>query len=93
MSLRTMIVSAVVLALALAGYMGVAAWTIPAGAACLTLDSWRPWRLRRHWSHSGDPPDAWTSKTTTYFITGVMTDLGLAALAFGAGRIVRVLLG
>jgi hypothetical protein len=93
MSLRTMIVSTVVLALALAGYMGVAAWMVLAGAACLTLDSWKPWRAGRHWSHWGRPPGAWTSKTTTYLVTGVLADLGLAALAFGAGRIVRTLLG
>jgi hypothetical protein len=93
MSLRTMIVWAVVAAVALAGYMGCPAWMALAGAACLTLDSWGPWRLGRHWSHWGRPPGAWTSKTTTYFVTGVVADLGLAALAFGAGRIVRALLG
>jgi hypothetical protein len=93
MSLRTMIVGAVVLALALAGYMGVPAWTVLAGAACLTLHSWRPWRPGRQWSQWGQPPGTSTSKITTYFVTGVVADLGLAALAFGAGRIVRALLG
>ena len=88
-----MIAWAVVLALALAGLMGVPAWTVLAGAACLTLDSWRPWRLGRQWSHWGQPPGTWTSKTTTYLVTGVVADLGLAALAFGAGRIARALLG
>jgi hypothetical protein len=35
----------------------------------------------------------WTSKTTTYFVTGVVADLVLAALSFGAGRIVHALAG
>jgi hypothetical protein len=78
---------AVMLALAAAGYVLAPAWTILAGAACLTLAGWRPWRLGPH-SHI-----AWTSKTTTYFVTGILADLALAALSYGAGRIVRVLLG
>jgi hypothetical protein len=78
---------ALMLALALAGYANATAWLIPAGAACLTLDGWRPWRLGPH------SRIAWTSKTTTYFVTGVIADLVLAALAFAAGRIVRMLLG
>jgi hypothetical protein len=36
---------------------------------------------------------AWTSKTITYFATGVAANLILATLAFAAGRVVRLLLG
>jgi hypothetical protein len=36
---------------------------------------------------------AWTSKTITYFATGVVANLILAALAFAAGRVMRLLLG
>jgi hypothetical protein len=81
-----MVTYAVILALWLAGYMNAPAWLVPAGAAALTLDGWRPWRLGRQ------ARGPWTSKVATYFVTGVVTDLVLAALSFGAGRIVRLLL-
>ena len=82
-----MITSVVILALALAGYINASGWLVPAGAVCLTLDGWRLWRLR--------PRSVidWTSKTTTYFVTGVVANLLLALLAYGGGRIVRILLG
>ena len=82
-----MIPYGVVLAMALAGYMGAPAWAVLPGAACLTLDGWRPWRLGRQ------ARGPWTSKATTYLVTGVVADLVLAALSFGAGRIVRALVG
>ena len=82
-----MITSAVILALALAGYIGAPGWLVLAGAAGLTFDGWRLWRLR---PRSGID---WTSKTTTYFVTGVVANLVLALLAFGVGRIVRAVLG
>ncbi|HWE21762.1 MAG TPA: hypothetical protein VG758_32070 [Hyphomicrobiaceae bacterium] len=84
---RPMIAYGVVLAMALAGYMGAPGWAVLPGAACLTLDGWRPWRLGRQ------ARGPWTSKTTTYFVTGVVADLVLAALSFGAGRIVHALAG
>ena len=82
-----MITAAIVLALAFAGYMNVSGWLVLAGAACLTLDGWRLWRLR---PRSGID---WTSKTTTYFVTGVAADLVLAVLSYGGGRMLRILLG
>lgn len=78
---------AIVLALGLAGYLQAPAWAVPAGAACLTLDSWGLWRLRPRSRPS------WSSKAVTYLVTGVVLDLALAALAYGAGQIVRMLLG
>lgn len=78
---------AVVLALGTAGYGQAPAWLVPAGAACLTVAAWRPWRLERQ------VRSAWTSKTTTYLVTGIVADLGVAGLAFGAGRMLRALLG
>jgi hypothetical protein len=82
-----MLAYAVILVMAVAGYMQAPVWIVPAATACLTLDSWKPWR-----------PDRcsrieWTSKTTTYFVAGVMADLCVTAIAFGAGRIVRFLAG
>jgi hypothetical protein len=75
------------LTLAFAGYLGAPGWLVPAGAAGLMLADWG---LR------GLPPRsrmAWTSKTATYFASGVVASLILAALAFMAGRAMRVLLG
>ena len=78
---------AILLAMSLAGYTNGPGWLILAGAAGLTLGSWRPWRLSRQ------SRTVWTSKTATYFVTGVLVDLGLAAFSFGAGRVVRAILG
>jgi hypothetical protein len=80
---------AAILAMGLAGYTGAPWWLVLPGAACLTLDSWgsRLWPL-------GRPPRVlWSSKTTTYFVTGLIVDISLAALGFAAGRIARLLLG
>lgn len=82
-----MLTYAILLAMGLAGYMNGPEWLILAGAAGLTLDGWRPWRLSRQLR------TVWTSKTATYFVTGVVADLGLAALSFGGGRVVRAILG
>jgi len=85
--LRGRVPYAFILALALAGYLDAPAWLALPGAAGLTLADWG---LR------GLPPTArmaWTSKTITYFATGVVANLILAALAFAAGRVMRLLLG
>lgn len=82
-----MLAYAIVLAIGIAGYLHAPAWLVLAGAAGLTLNSWG---LR------GLPPRsriAWTSKTTTYFASGVVAHLILAGLAFAAGRAVRLWLG
>jgi hypothetical protein len=77
----------VLLALMAAAYANAPAWLVPAATACLTLADWRPWRLGRQ------AGAAWSSKATTYLATGVLAHLVLAAFAFGAGRVVRLLLG
>jgi hypothetical protein len=82
-----MLTYAIILAVALAGYLNAPALLVPAAAACLTLDSWKPWRPDRRTRIE------WTSKTTTYFVTGIVADLGVTSVAFGAGRIVRFLVG
>jgi hypothetical protein len=82
-----MVAYAVILVLALAGCLQAPGWLVPVGAAAVTLADWG---LR------GLPPHArmaWTSKTTTYFVVGVLANLILAALAFAAGRILCQLLG
>ncbi|MBO0765540.1 MAG: hypothetical protein J2P50_13260 [Hyphomicrobiaceae bacterium] len=78
---------AVILALGLAGYLGAPGWVVPVGAAGLTLDRWRLWRL------GPQSRIDWTSKTTTYLVTGVVANLVLATLVFAIGRAMRMLLG
>jgi hypothetical protein len=86
-----MVTYALVLALGSAGYLKAPAWLVLAGVACLTLEGWRPWRSTRTWGPQSRID--WTSKTTTYFVTGVVANLILASAAFAGGRIVRALLG
>jgi hypothetical protein len=85
--LRPMVAYATIVVLPLAGYFNAPDWLVLAGAAVLTLDGWGlrglPPRSRMHW----------TSKITTYFVTGLVANLILAALAFAAGRALRALLG
>lgn len=78
-----------IFAMGLAGYAGAPWWLVLPGAACITLDSWGS----KLWPLSRQPGISWSSKTTTYFVTGVILDLTLAALGFGAGRIARLLVG
>ena len=84
-----MLTYAVTLAMGLAGYAGFPWWLVPAGAAALTLGAWWAKLLQM----AREPLAAWTSKATTYFVTGVVLDIALAALCFGAGRLVRAVLG
>jgi hypothetical protein len=77
----------ILLAMAAAGYAGAPGWVVIAGAAGLTFAGWRPWRLGRK------ARAAWSSKTRTYFVTGVVMDLVLAALALEAGRLLRTVVG
>jgi hypothetical protein len=79
---------AVILALGLAGYWGGRWWLVLAGAAALTLGAWWTKLLKL----TREPRVAWSSKTTTYFVTGVVLDIALATVSFGAGRIVRAAL-
>jgi hypothetical protein len=85
--LRATFAYAFLLALAVAGYLDAPGWLVPAGGAGLMLADWG---LR------GLPPRSrmvWTSKTATYFASGVVASLILAALAFMAGRAMHSLLG
>jgi hypothetical protein len=84
-----MLICAVILAMGLAGYAGFPWWLVPVGAIALTLGPWWVKLLRM----AREPHAAWSSKATTYFVTGVILDIALAALAFGAGRLVRAVLG
>jgi hypothetical protein len=81
-----MVAYVVLLLLGVAGFAKAPAWLVPAAAACLTLADWRPWRLGRQ------ARAPWSSKATTYLVTGLIAHLVLAALAFGAGGVLHLLL-
>src|SRR5262245_65313028 len=74
---------AFILAMGVAGYLQAPGWLVLMGATGLMLADWGlrglPPRLRM----------AWTSKTITYFVTGLVANLILATLAFTAGWLLR----
>jgi hypothetical protein len=80
---------AVILAMVLAGYAAAPWWLVLPGAACLTLDGWWAQLCRM----GREPRVAWSSKATTYFVTGAVLNIALAAFSFGAGGLARALLG
>jgi hypothetical protein len=82
-----MLTYAVLLATGAAAYANTSAWVVPAVAAGLTLADWRPWRPSRQ------APLASSAKAVTYLVAGGVAHVVLAAVAFGAGRIARQLLG
>src|SRR5262245_49228429 len=92
--LRSTVAYAFVSALALAGYLDASGWLVLGGATGLTLADWGLRGVPKSLHRSLPPPRmSWTSKTATYFATGVVTNLILSALAFAAGRVARWLLG
>jgi hypothetical protein len=72
-------------AVALAGYADASGWSMPAGAAALTIASW--WRkvrlLRQH------PQVPFSSKMTTYLVVSIVLYVGLAVASFAAGQALR----
>lgn len=84
-----MVAFGIILCMGLTGYAGAPWWLVLPGAAGLTLSDW--WMKLRllYW----EPSAAWSTKTTTYFVTGIVRDIGFTALAFGAGRVVRAFWG
>ncbi len=76
------------LLVAIAGFAGAPWWFVLMGTAGLTIDAW--WvklRLLRQ------PPSVpLSSKIITYFVTGILANLGFAALVFLCGRWLRQLL-
>ncbi len=86
---RDMTTRYLVLALLLAGgFVGAGGWFVLFGALGLTIDGWWPriWLLRQA---SGE---AASTKVITYFVTGVVTDLGFAAVSYLCGWFVAALL-
>ena len=82
-----MLIYAILLATGIAGYAGAPALAALAAAAGLTLADWRPWRLSPQDRRPRSP------KAIGYLVAGLVAHLVLAAIAFGAGRLVRQMLG
>jgi hypothetical protein len=75
----------IVAIVALAGYAGAPWWwSVVCGGACLTLEGW--WDKLKSMRRHAAP---WSTKITTYFVTGVLSNLCLAALGYGFGWLVR----
>jgi hypothetical protein len=68
---------------ALLGWVGAPWWLAPLAGVALTIDAW--WaKLAALAGNRGAP---WSSKITTYFVTGLVSDIGLATLSYGFGRL------
>ena len=74
---------------ALTGYADVSGWSVPAGAAALTLASW--WRkvrlLRQH------PRVPFSSKMTTYLVVSILINVVFTSASYIAGHALRRWLG
>jgi hypothetical protein len=75
----------IIFVVALAGYVGAPWWFVLLGAAGLTIDGWAmKLKLLRQY-----PSVPLSTKMVTYFVTGVVTNLGFAALSYVFGGFVR----
>ena len=74
----------IVILVSLAGYVEAPAWFILLGAFGLTIEGW--------WGKLGllrPSPRAISTKKTAYFVAGAIGNLGLAALGYLLGQILR----
>jgi hypothetical protein len=76
----------IVIVISLAGYVEAPAWFILLAAFGLTIEGW--WGRLGLLRHS---PRAISTKKTAYFVTGLISNLGLAALGYLVGRMLRLL--
>ena len=73
--------------MAIAGYAAAPFWVVLFGVAGIASEGW--WiKLRQFYLR---PRPSWSAKITTYFVTGILANIGLSALAYGAGRLARAL--
>jgi len=84
-----MLAYVIVPAMALAGYAGAPLWVILFGVAGIASEGW--WsklQLLRQ-----QPRKPWSTKVTAYFVTGILGNIVLSAISYGAGRILRAMVG
>lgn len=75
--------------MALAGYAAMPAWVVLLGVAGMADEGW--WtKVQQLWRN---PRAVWSAKVRAYFVTGVMANIGLSAVAYGMGWAARALLG
>ena len=76
-------------AMAVAGYLGAPWWVVLLGAAGIVSEGWwlKVQRLRQR------PRQPWSTKTTAYFVTGILANIGLSAVSYGIARIVHAMAG
>jgi hypothetical protein len=84
-----MLAYVIISAMAIAGYAGAPLWVVLFGIAGIVPEGW--WSklqlLRRQ------PGQPWSTKTKTYFVAGIVGNIVLSAISYGAGRIVRAAVG
>jgi len=76
----------IVVLVSLAGYIGAPAWFILFAAFGLTIEGW--------WGRLGllrPSPRGISTKKTAYFVTGAISNLGLAAFAYLMGQVLAML--
>ena len=80
-----MLAYVIVPAMAVAGYAGAPLWVILFGVAGIASEGW--------WSKLQLLRQPWSTKVTAYFVTGILGNIVLSAISYGAGRMVRVAVG
>lgn len=84
-----MLAFVIISAMAIAGYAGAPLWVVLFGVAGIASEGW--WsklQLLRQ-----QPSQPWSTKTKTYFVAGILGNIVLSAISYGAGRIVRAAVG
>ena len=84
-----MLAYGIIAAMAVAGYLAAPAWIVLLGVAGAISEGW--WR--KLWPRPNEALSAWSSKTWTYFVTGILASIGLSAIGYNLGRLTRHLIG
>lgn len=76
-------------AMAVAGFAGAPLWVVFFGVAGIASEGWwRKLQLLRQ-----QPSQRWSTKMKAYFVTGILGNIVLSAISYGAGRILRATVG
>ena len=84
-----MLTFAITALMALAGYAGAPWWVTLFGVVGIASEGWwmKVQRLRQH------PDQPWSTKVKAYFVTGILANIGISAIGYAVGRILRAALG